>query len=130
MGRLLGIRRVSVLHGLDACLYGNHDYGGCRLRYDWREEVLNDWCGGLLVSWIDATGNGCGNVARVHSTRDWFYHGSSSESGDQKFTTMKQSTLAFGLFYTLMNVGFAIGAEIADYFRDLYGDSGGASVGH
>ena len=27
-----------------------------------------------------------------------------------------------------MNVGFAIGAEIADYFRDLYGDSGGAEV--
>jgi MFS family permease len=44
--------------------------------------------------------------------------------GIKKFTTMKQSTLGFGLFYTLMNVGFAIGAEIADYFRDLYGDSG------
>jgi len=41
---------------------------------------------------------------------------------------MKQSTLAFGLFYTLMNVGFAIGAEIADYFRDLYGDGGGAAI--
>ena len=27
-----------------------------------------------------------------------------------------------------MNVGFAIGAEIADYFRDMYGDSGGAEV--
>ena len=26
--------------------------------------------------------------------------------GIKKFTTMKQSTLAFGLFYTLMNVGF------------------------
>ena len=48
--------------------------------------------------------------------------------GIKKFTTMKQSTLAFGLFYTLMNVGFAIGAEIADYFRDLYGDSGGAEL--
>ena len=41
---------------------------------------------------------------------------------------MKQSTLAFGLFYTLMNVGFAIGAEIADYFRDLYGDGGGTEL--
>ena len=48
--------------------------------------------------------------------------------GIKKFTTMKQSTLAFGLFYTLMNVGFAIGAEIADYFRDLYGDGGGTEL--
>jgi MFS family permease len=48
--------------------------------------------------------------------------------GIKKFTTMKQSTLAFGLFYTLMNVGFAIGAEIADYFRDLYGDGGTAAI--
>ncbi len=48
--------------------------------------------------------------------------------GIKKFTTMKQSTLAFGLFYTLMNVGFAIGAEIADYFRNLYGDGGGAEI--
>ena len=31
--------------------------------------------------------------------------------GIKKFTTMKQSTLGFGLFYTLMNVGFAIGAK-------------------
>ena len=48
--------------------------------------------------------------------------------GIKKFTTMKQSTLGFGLFYTLMNVGFAIGAEIADYFRDAYGDSGGTAI--
>ena len=48
--------------------------------------------------------------------------------GIKKFTTMKQSTLAFGLFYTLMNVGFAVGAEIADYFRDLYGDGGGTTL--
>lgn len=48
--------------------------------------------------------------------------------GIKKFTTMKQSTLGFGLFYTLMNVGFAIGAEIADYFRDAYGDSGSTSI--
>ena len=48
--------------------------------------------------------------------------------GIKKFTTMKQSTLAFGLFYTLMNVGFAVGAEIADYFRDLYGDGGGTEL--
>ena len=48
--------------------------------------------------------------------------------GIKKFTTMKQATLGFGLFYTLMNVGFAIGAEIADYFRDAYGDSGSVDV--
>ena len=48
--------------------------------------------------------------------------------GIKKFTTMKQSTLGFGLFYTLMNVGFAIGAEIADYFRDLHGDSGSEMI--
>ena len=48
--------------------------------------------------------------------------------GIKKFTTMKQSTLGFGLFYTLMNVGFAIGAEIADYYRNLYGDSGSAEI--
>ena len=44
----------------------------------------------------------------------------------KKFTTMKQAT-RFGLFYTLMNVGFAVGAEIADYFRDAYGDTGGTN---
>ena len=48
--------------------------------------------------------------------------------GIKKFTTMKQSTLGFGLFYTLMNVGFAVGAEIADYFRDLHGDSGSETI--
>ena len=48
--------------------------------------------------------------------------------GIKKFTTMKQATLGFGLFYTLMNVGFAVGAEIADYFRDAYGDTGGTEL--
>lgn len=48
--------------------------------------------------------------------------------GIKKFTTMKQATLGFGLFYTLMNVGFALGAEIADYFRDAHGDSGGTEI--
>ena len=38
----------------------------------------------------------------------------------KKFTTMEQATLGFGLFYTLMNVGFAIGAELTDYFRAEY----------
>lgn len=48
--------------------------------------------------------------------------------GIKKFTTMKQATLGFGLFYTLMNVGFAVGAEIADYFRNEYGDTGSVDV--
>ena len=37
--------------------------------------------------------------------------------GIKWFTTLKTATLGFGLFYTLMNVGFWVGAEIADYFR-------------
>ena len=37
--------------------------------------------------------------------------------GIKWFTTLKTATLGFGLFYTLMNVGFTVGAEIADYFR-------------
>lgn len=48
--------------------------------------------------------------------------------GIKKFTTMKQSAMGFGLFYTLMNVGFAVGAEIADYYRDLSGDGGSTTV--
>ena len=37
--------------------------------------------------------------------------------GIKWFTTLKTATLGFGLFYTLMNVGFWAGAELADYFR-------------
>jgi len=37
--------------------------------------------------------------------------------GIKWFTTLKTATLGFGLFYTLMNVGFWVGAELADYFR-------------
>jgi hypothetical protein len=44
--------------------------------------------------------------------------------GIKKFTTIKSATLGFGLFYTMMNVGFWIGAEIADYMRKSYGDDG------
>lgn len=42
--------------------------------------------------------------------------------GIKWFTTLKTATLGFGLFYTLMNVGFTIGAEIADYFRKYHAE--------
>ena len=42
--------------------------------------------------------------------------------GIKWFTTLKTATLGFGLFYTLMNVGFTVGAEIADYFRKYHSD--------
>ena len=42
--------------------------------------------------------------------------------GIKWFTTVKTATLGFGLFYTLMNVGFWIGAELADYFRKHHAD--------
>ena len=42
--------------------------------------------------------------------------------GIKWFTTLKTATLGFGLFYTLMNIGFTVGAEIADYFRKYYAD--------
>ncbi len=42
--------------------------------------------------------------------------------GIKYFTTAKTATLGFGLFYTLMNVGFWIGAEMADFFRKNYAD--------
>ena len=44
--------------------------------------------------------------------------------GIKRFTTLKSATLGFGLFYTLMNVGFWIGAEIADWFRAEFSDTG------
>ena len=44
--------------------------------------------------------------------------------GIKKFTTIEGATLGFGLFYTLMNVGFWIGAELADWFRATYSDTG------
>ena len=42
--------------------------------------------------------------------------------GIKWFTTLKSATLGFGLFYTLMNIGFTVGALIADYFRKNYAD--------
>ncbi|MGB0591829.1 MAG: hypothetical protein ACPGU1_19290 [Myxococcota bacterium] len=42
--------------------------------------------------------------------------------GIKWFTTLKTATLGFGLFYTLMNIGFTVGAEIAEYFRKFHAD--------
>jgi MFS family permease len=42
--------------------------------------------------------------------------------GIKWFTNLKTITLGFGLFYTLMNVGFLIGAWLADYFRKHHAD--------
>jgi POT family proton-dependent oligopeptide transporter len=43
--------------------------------------------------------------------------------GIKLFTTRAGSTLGFGLFYTLMNVGWAIGAWIFDAVRGVFGDN-------
>jgi MFS family permease len=44
--------------------------------------------------------------------------------GIKKFTTVEGATLGFGLFYTLMNIGFAIGGWMFDYIRTIMGDGG------
>jgi MFS family permease len=48
--------------------------------------------------------------------------------GIKMFTTVKTATLGFGLFYTLMNVGFAIGGWMFDYIRTEFGDGGSATL--
>ena len=48
--------------------------------------------------------------------------------GIKKFTTAESATLGFGLFYTLMNIGFAIGGWLFDYMRGIYGDGGSVTV--
>lgn len=48
--------------------------------------------------------------------------------GIKKFTTVESATLGFGLFYTLMNIGFAIGGWMFDYVRETFGESGGATI--
>lgn len=40
----------------------------------------------------------------------------------KKFTTEAGATLAFGLYITLMNLGFATGGWIFDFLRGIYGD--------
>jgi len=42
--------------------------------------------------------------------------------GIKQFTTKEGSALGFGMFYTLMNIGYAIGAWIFDLVRHTYGE--------
>jgi len=44
--------------------------------------------------------------------------------GIKRFTTIEGATLGFGLFYTLMNIGWAVGAWLFDYVRLQLGDTG------
>lgn len=44
--------------------------------------------------------------------------------GIKKYTQGPSTALAFGLFYTMMNVGFAIGGFIFDKFRAIFGETG------
>ena len=48
--------------------------------------------------------------------------------GIKIFTNRAGATLGFGLFYTLMNVGWAIGAWIFDAIRGMFGDGGTATI--
>lgn len=42
--------------------------------------------------------------------------------GIKKYTAAESTSLGFGLFYTLMNVGFAIGGYVFDKTREVYGE--------
>ena len=42
--------------------------------------------------------------------------------GIKKYTTSESTALGFGLFYTLMNVGFALGGYIFDKVREIFGE--------
>lgn len=44
--------------------------------------------------------------------------------GIKRFTTKETAALGFGLFYTLMNVGYAIGGRIFDAMRSTFGEHG------
>ncbi len=44
--------------------------------------------------------------------------------GIKRYTTKEGASLGFGLFYTLMNVGWAAGAWLFDYVREQFGDHG------
>lgn len=44
--------------------------------------------------------------------------------GIKRFTTIEGAALGFGLFYTLMNVGWAVGAKIFDVVRISMGEMG------
>lgn len=47
--------------------------------------------------------------------------------GIKRYTTIESCALGFGLFYTLMNVGWALGAAIFDYVRINMGEMGSTS---
>ncbi len=42
--------------------------------------------------------------------------------GIKRFTTKETAALGFGLFYTMMNVGWAIGAQLFDSIRGYFGE--------
>ncbi|HQB65401.1 MAG TPA: hypothetical protein PK616_05895, partial [Fibrobacteraceae bacterium] len=48
--------------------------------------------------------------------------------GIKRFTTKETAALGFGLFYTLMNVGYAIGGRIFDGMRAAFGEHGVYSI--
>ena len=48
--------------------------------------------------------------------------------GIKKYTTKEGAALGFGLFYTLMNVGWAAGAWLFDYLREMHGEYGSVEV--
>ena len=48
--------------------------------------------------------------------------------GIKKFTTKEGATLGFGLFYTMMNVGWASGAWIFDEIRATFGEYAGTTL--
>ena len=48
--------------------------------------------------------------------------------GIKRFTTKETAALGFGLFYTLMNVGWAIGAQLFDTMRGVFGETAGTTL--
>ncbi|MDX1958431.1 MAG: MFS transporter [Leptospiraceae bacterium] len=48
--------------------------------------------------------------------------------GIKKYTTPVSSALGFGLYYTLMNVGFALGGYIFDKLRTVFGEHGAYKI--
>jgi len=48
--------------------------------------------------------------------------------GIKRFTTKETAALGFGLFYTLMNIGWAIGAQLFDTMRGMFGETAGATL--
>lgn len=48
--------------------------------------------------------------------------------GIKRYTTKEGAALGFGLFYTLMNVGWAGGGYLFDYMRERFGENGMTAV--